>query len=902
MDDDRDPRSRRRRAASQPLEPHSELSVGSAGSRAGSSQAAGRMVYQAPPPPPPPSPPRGGGHFRSPTRSPPRRHGPRGPPSPPRGGMDAAQLMRQFFEGLAQFAGQGAVAGRDQRDPFTLAHRDFIRIHTPRFDGRGAYTVAEEWLAAVQETLRLARSPVDYHTELAATLLDGDARHWWASRQPQFEHEGHEGPIPWTWFTTAFRARFMGQARLRTLRQSFESLTQGSSTVRHYGSQFISLSRYAPDLVADPQDRRLRFIEGLQPSFALHTTACPSTTIDTLIDYAESIERLQHQHRSVRPRTDFTASQGRGRVVPSQQMVRQPQFQPFRGPSGSAAPRPRPGTCFICQSPDHWASTCPQRSGGGQTSVRAPTDGYRGRGQSGFGRGHSTVLPRSGGGSTPQRGGRFGSGGGRDSARIHATLGEEIPAAETFGGEVLPDPPTSDEQMREGVDLITGTLFISSSPAYVLIDTGASHSFVSVSFVRTHEWATELRDCAMEVQTPLGKRVLVDRICKDRKVRIADRDLAVDLTVLDMSDFDVLLGLDWLAAHHAVVDCERHVVRFGRPNEVSFVFKGRKPGTGIPVIFALRATHLLTSGCSAFLASVVMTEGEEGDRDLDSVPIVREFSDIFPEELPGMPPDREVEFCIELQPGTTPVARAPYCMAPAELRELKTQLEDLLEKGFIRPSTSPWGAPVLFVRKKDGSLRLCIDYRELNKCTVPNRYPLPRIDDLFDQLQGSQMYSKIDLRSGYHQMRIRAPDVPKTAFRTRYGHYEFRVMSFGLTNAPAYFMSLMHSVFADYLDSFVSQEEHAMHLRMVLLRLREHRLYAKFSKCAFWIERVDFLGHVISRDGLAVDPQKISAITDWQAPTSVTEVRSFLGLAGYYRRFVKDFSRLSLPLTQLLQK
>jgi transposase InsO family protein len=253
-------------------------------------------------------------------------------------------------------------------------------------------------------------------------------------------------------------------------------------------------------------------------------------------------------------------------------------------------------------------------------------------------------------------------------------------------------------------------------------------------------------------------------------------------------------------------------------------------------------------------------------------------------------------------------------MAPAELRELKTQLEELLEKGFIRPSTSPWGAPVLFVRKKDGTLRLCIDYRELNKVTVPNRYPLPRIDDLFDQLQGSQVYSKIDLRSGYHQLTIRPSDVPKTAFRTRYGHYEFLVMSFGLTNAPAYFMGLMNSVFADFLDQFVvvfiddilvysrSHEEHASHLRIVLQRLREHKLYAKLSKCEFWLDHVAFLGHIVSKDGLAVDPQKIAAVTEWQPPTTPTEVRSFLGLAGYYRRFVEGFSVLAAPLTQLLQK
>ena len=253
-------------------------------------------------------------------------------------------------------------------------------------------------------------------------------------------------------------------------------------------------------------------------------------------------------------------------------------------------------------------------------------------------------------------------------------------------------------------------------------------------------------------------------------------------------------------------------------------------------------------------------------------------------------------------------------MAPAELKELKEQLQDLLDKGFVRPSTSPWGAPVLFVKKKDGSLRLCIDYRQLNKVTVRNKYPLPRIDDLFDQLQGASCFSKIDLRLGYHQLRIRHEDVPKTAFRTRYGHYEFLVMSFGLTNAPTAFMDLMNRVFKPFLDRFVivfiddilvysrSEEEHVEHLRIVLQTLREHQLYAKFSKCEFWLDSVAFLGHVVSREGIQVDPKKIEVMMDWQRPTTVTEVRSFLGLAGYYRRFVQDFSRIVAPLTRLTQK
>ncbi|KAL0544194.1 hypothetical protein IC582_019307 [Cucumis melo] len=227
-------------------------------------------------------------------------------------------------------------------------------------------------------------------------------------------------------------------------------------------------------------------------------------------------------------------------------------------------------------------------------------------------------------------------------------------------------------------------------------------------------------------------------------------------------------------------------------------------------------------------------------------------------------------------------------MAPAELKELKVQLQELLDKGFIRPSVSPWGAPVLFVKKKDGSMRLCIDYRELNKVTVKNRYPLPRIDDLFDQLQGATVFSKIDLRSGYHQLRIKDEDVPKTAFRSRYGHYEFIVMSFGLTNAPAVFMDLMNRVFREFLDTFVivfiddiliyskTEAEHEKHLRMVLQTLRDNKLYAKFSKCEFWLKQVSFLGHVVSKAGVSVDPAKIEAVTGWTRPSTVSEVRSFL--------------------------
>jgi hypothetical protein len=299
---------------------------------------------------------------------------------------------------------------------------------------------------------------------------------------------------------------------------------------------------------------------------------------------------------------------------------------------------------------------------------------------------------------------------------------------------------------------------------------------------------------------------------------------------------------------------------------------------------------------------------------LKDIPIICEYPDVFPDDLPGMPPDRDIEFVIELQPGTAPISKRPYCMPPNELAELKIQLEDLLNKGFIRPSASPWGCPALFVKKKDNNLRLCVDYCPLNAITIKNKYPLPRIDILFDQLAGARVFSKIDLRSRYHQIMIRLSDIPKTAFSTRYGLYEYLVMSFGLTNAPAYFMYLMNSVFMQELDKFVvdfiddiliyskNPEDHAKHLHVVLQRLRDHHLYAKFSKCEFWLDTIKFLGYTISSDGISVDPSKVQEVLDWKPPMSVHQIRSFLGLAGYYRHFIPDFSRIAKPMTELLKK
>jgi len=285
---------------------------------------------------------------------------------------------------------------------------------------------------------------------------------------------------------------------------------------------------------------------------------------------------------------------------------------------------------------------------------------------------------------------------------------------------------------------------------------------------------------------------------------------------------DVILAMNRMKEWDAVIDAGKRVLSLKEPQ-----------GSGSFQVPLPRRFDFASISCAT---QVVL---------LPQIPVACEFPDVFPEELSGLPPDREVEFAIELIPGTAPISRWPYQMPPNELAELKTQLKELLDKGFIRPSSSEWGRLELFMKEKDQSLRMCVDYRPLNAVTIKNKYPLPWIDILFDQLSKAKVFSKIDLRSGYHQIKIRLQDIPKTAFSTRYGLYEYLVMSFGLMNAPAYFMYLMISVFMPKLDKFVvvfiddilvyseNEQDHAEHLRVVLTRLREHHLYAKFSKCEF---------------------------------------------------------------------
>jgi hypothetical protein len=431
--------------------------------------------------------------------------------------------------------------------------------------------------------------------------------------------------------------------------------------------------------------------------------------------------------------------------------------------------------------------------------------------------------------------------------------------------------------------------YINAIPATILFDSGATHSFMSARYANTNELPLKIMKIPMIVITPKGP-VEANHMTHKLTLTIMGREFGATAIMLEASSIDLILGMSWLRKAKTIIHCGRDTIELTSPN-------GER--------FDVEITVTTSTRHATFFIDVEFVQ--------DNIRVVRDFPDVFPEELPGMPPDREVEFVIDLLPRTAPISKWPYRMFVEELKELKKQLTELQEAGYICLSSSPWGAPVLFVQKKDASQRMCVDYRSLNDVTVKNKYPLPCIDDLFDQMRGARVFSKIDLRSGYHQMKIRPSDIPKTAFSNRYGLYEFTVMSFGLTNAPAYFMNLMNKVFMEYLDRFVvvfindiliyskSDSDHEEHLRLVLQKLRDNQLYAKYSKCEFWIDEVPFLGHIISNGGISVDPAKVKEIMAWSIPTTVTEIQSFLGLAGYYWRCIEGFSKIAKPMTSLLE-
>ncbi|KAI3751987.1 hypothetical protein L2E82_23084 [Cichorium intybus] len=610
-----------------------------------------------------------------------------------------------------------------------------------------------EWLMHTEKVFRISKCAEGDKVEFATNQLTGNALHWWQVFSKALGPDLTQSLL-WEQFKTKFNEEYCFEVAIKRLEEEFLHLKQGSHSVQEYTMSFLEKARFAEHQI-NTEKRKI-------DKYVVDRATERETELQRQEEekkVSETKRKAEEQPWTPQKKSQQTGSNFKGKGPREEakwcEKCKKKHFGNCRidvvssscrncGKQGHIARDCRADRrCFQCGATDHIRPNCPQLKSG------APRNKLR-----------------------EERGGKK-----------EETKGRGGPVASRAFQMTV-------EEAREKTDVVSGIFTLNSIPVYIIFDPGATYCFVSTSMMSRLNIPLNPIDESLEVAMADGRYVWVSKHFEVCQLKIYETTFSIDLKPMTTKEFEVIMGMDWLATNYANMDCRNKNITVLTPERASIKIQGDRPRLRMPVISFAQARNSVSKGGVSYLAYMSLAKSDQMGK--ENVKIVNEFPDVFPEELPGLQPDRQIEFAIELVPGATSVARAPYRLAPSEMEELRKQLEELMDRGFIKPSSSPWGAPILFVKKKDGSMRMCIDYRELNKTTVKNKYPLPRIDDLFDQLQGVSYFSKIDLRSGYHQLKIRELDIPKTAFRTRYGHYDFLVMPFGLTNAPAAFMDLMN--------------------------------------------------------------------------------------------------------------
>jgi hypothetical protein len=575
------------------------------------------------------------------------------------------------------------------------------------------------------------------------------------------EPDGHV--VTWEEFKTAFRAHHIPKGLIERKLNEFLALTQGNRTLLQYAQAFNHLCQYAGYHTDTNAKKRDRFRRGLNTKLKERLNLVRADNFNELVNMAITQEDCISAHHAEK----------RQKVSPGPSKSQPSRYRLIQNPVPRAPPRNIPAGRWVARPPQQPRFNKPpvpqpllqQRPFGPRPNPPQINQGNN------INRCFNCGSPTHFVKDCPQPRKMFP---GQASNSNSRNKGKRQVMQVRQGKMNF----TTLSELSEGAPVMTGTFTLHHHPAIILFDSSTTHSFISTRFGTKIGLDFYTTNGTYMITTP-GGRIASNQICRGVPIQLGSTLIRIALISLNLERMDILLGMDWMTRHRVSLDIFSRIVEIDSPE------------------YGHTNLHLpqqkSTNSC------VYAIEGIK----LEDISIVCEYLDVFSNELPGIPPDRDDEFVIELQPGTTLISKRPYHMSPNELAELKLQLQELLDKGYIHPSASPWGCPALFVKKKDHSLRLCVDYFPLNAVTIKNKYPLPRIDILFDQLAGAKVFSKIDLRSGYHQIKIRPSDIPKTAFSTRYGLYKYLVMSFGLTNAPAYFMHLMNSVFMPELDKFV---------------------------------------------------------------------------------------------------